>query len=71
MDGFAGMRFKPCHTGFKRSNPAKDFLSITADVNVKLFQLVGDTLQPNGKPYERFTAFIRTLQAGTRDHGND
>ena len=71
MDGFAGMSFKPCHTGFKRTDPAEDLLAITADVYVQLLQLVGDALQSNGQPYERFTALVGALHAGTRNHGDD
>ncbi len=71
MDGFAGMRLKPCDTGFKRTDPTEDLLAITADVYMQLLQLVGDTLQPNGKPYKCFAAFVGTLQAGTGNHGDD
>ena len=71
MDRFAGMRFNPCDAGFKRTDPTEDLLAITADVYMQLLQFVGDTFQPNGKPYQCFAAFVGTLQAGTGDHGDD
>ena len=65
MDRFAGMRFNPCDTGFKRTDPTKDFLAITADVYMQLLQFVGNTFQPNGKPHQCLASFIGALQAGT------